>query len=130
MKFFSPLIFVSILTPCLLFAQTGSLEDVALVLLNIFDVLVGLVITAALIFFLYGAGKFIMSYDNEEERSEGKKFMMWGIIALFVMISVWALVSLVLQTFNLTTDAVDLRPPSSGGSLVPINFSIFKDFNW
>ena len=130
MKFFSPLIFVSILTPCLLFAQTGSLEDVALVLLNIFDVLVGLVITAALIFFLYGAGKFIMSYDNEEERSEGKKFMMWGIIALFVMISVWALVSLVLETFNLTTDAVDLRPPSSGKSLGPINLSIFKNFSW
>jgi len=48
----------------------------------------------ALIFFIYGLGKFILSAGEEEKRKEGKKFMTWGIVALFVMTAIWGIVTL------------------------------------
>ncbi|MES2623151.1 MAG: hypothetical protein V4576_01955 [Patescibacteria group bacterium] len=48
----------------------------------------------ALLCFLYGI--FVLMFvggANEESRSKGKKFMFWGIISLFVMVSVWGLVN-------------------------------------
>jgi hypothetical protein len=50
------------------------------------------VITLALLLFLWGLVKFIMAAGNEEARASGKQIMIWGIVALFVMVTVWGLV--------------------------------------
>lgn len=55
--------------------------------------LIPLVFTLALLFFFWGVVKYIRSAGNEKE--EGKKIMIWGVVALFVMSSVWGLVSFI-----------------------------------
>jgi hypothetical protein len=45
----------------------------------------------ALLGFFYGLVKFI--FGKEEDKAAAKKTMIWGVIALFVMASVWGLVS-------------------------------------
>lgn len=62
--------------------------------------LVPFMIGLTLLTFLYGVLKFIAAGSNEEEHSEGRKFMLWGIIALFVMVSVWGLVSILTNTLG------------------------------
>ena len=47
----------------------------------------------ALLIFIWGVVKFMMS-DDDNSRSEGKKHMLWGLIGLFVIVSVWGLVIL------------------------------------
>ena len=57
-----------------------------------------LIFTAALVCFLYGV--FLLMFvhgTSDESRSKGKKFMTWGIVSLFVMVSTWGLVN-VLKT--------------------------------
>ncbi len=53
----------------------------------------------ALLYFFYGLAKFILNAGDEEKRAEGRSIMIWGIIALFVMVSVWGLVRILSQTF-------------------------------
>ena len=49
--------------------------------------------------FIYGMIKFIGTQDSGE-REQGKQFMLWGVIALAVMFSVWGLVSILGNTFG------------------------------
>ena len=50
---------------------------------------------AGLLAFFYGVLKFIAHADNDKSRDEGKQVMLWGVIALFVGVSIWGLVSLI-----------------------------------
>lgn len=52
----------------------------------------------ALVLFLAGIVKYVASGDNEEKRDAGKGLMLFGIIALFVMIGVWGLVKILYNT--------------------------------
>jgi hypothetical protein len=59
-----------------------------------------IIVALALLFFFYGLAKYILNSGDEEKKSEGKGIMIWGIIALFVMVSVWGLVNLLANTFD------------------------------
>lgn len=67
----------------------------------------------AVVSFVWGAIKFfILETEEEAKREQGKQFMLWGIIALAVMISVWSLVGIVGTTFGLKTDVLPKVCPS------------------
>ena len=60
----------------------------------------------AVVMFIWGVVKyFIINADEEKKRAEGKQFMVWGIIALAVMLSVWGLVGVLKTTFGINTGA-------------------------
>lgn len=72
--------------------------------LDILDPLVGFLIAVGVIIFLIGVVKYIKSGDNEDERKKGREFMIYGIIGLFVMVSIWGLVALLIDTFGIYPD--------------------------
>lgn len=55
---------------------------------KIIPVLVGF----ALLVFLFGLTRFILSAGDREARTEGKHLITYGIIGLFVIVSVWGIV--------------------------------------
>ena|SRR3989344_2098834 len=55
------------------------------------EVLIPLVFSLALLFFFWGVAKYIWSAGDAKE--EGKKIMVWGVIALFVMSSIWGIIN-------------------------------------
>jgi len=60
-----------------------------------------LIFALALVTFLWGAVNFfIINSDEEAKREQGKQFMLWGIVALAVMLSVWGLVEILTSTFG------------------------------
>lgn len=63
--------------------------------------IIPLLITVALAAFIYGVLKYVINASDSTKREEGRQFMIWGIIALFVMLSVWGLVNILSNTFNL-----------------------------
>jgi hypothetical protein len=68
------------------------------------DSVIPLFFALALAFFIWGAVKFfIINGGEEEKRNQGKQFMLWGIIALAVMLSVWGLVGILKTTFGIKT---------------------------
>lgn len=52
-----------------------------------------ILVALALLFFFYGLVRFILSGGDESAKVSAKHTMLWGIVALFVMVSVWGLVS-------------------------------------
>jgi len=71
---------------------------------------VPLLVALSLAGFVYGVIKFFMNPDNEEKKKNGKSFMLWGIISLFVIVSIWGLVGILSNTFLDTGDAPAVLP--------------------
>lgn len=66
-------------------------------------VLVPLIISLSFLVFFWGVFKyFIWGGDNESSREEGRQYILWGIISLAVIFSVWGLVSILLSTLGIT----------------------------
>ncbi|MES2060258.1 MAG: hypothetical protein V4438_04475 [Patescibacteria group bacterium] len=51
------------------------------------------------VIFIIGVVSYVRAGDNEEKRAAGRDLMWFGIIALFVMISVWGFVSILTRSF-------------------------------
>lgn len=54
-----------------------------------------IVILSALAFawFMYGVTRFILMKDNDQERANGKKHIIFGILALVIIFSIWGILS-------------------------------------
>ncbi len=61
-----------------------------------------LLFAVALAVFVWGTVKFIQASDSAE-KEQGRQFMLWGVIALAVMLSVWSLTAVLNNTFGLRT---------------------------
>lgn len=55
------------------------------------DILIPLAFVLALLFFFWGVARYILAVGSDG-KEEGRKIMIWGVVALFVMSSVWGLV--------------------------------------
>lgn len=60
-----------------------------------------LIFALAVAMFVWGVVQFVINSDEEAKKEKGKKFMLWGIIALTVMVSVWGLVRILGGTFGI-----------------------------
>jgi hypothetical protein len=81
--------------PVLAFAQ--DLQGLLGITKNIINMLVPILIGLAVVYFLWQVIQYTVSGD-EDKKKEAKMGMLWGIIGIFVMVSVWGLVSVVSNT--------------------------------
>ncbi len=89
-----------VVAPLLAGAQT-LLNTLALV--NTFlNAAIGLLVTLAIIAFFYGLVKYLFT-KGQEGSSEALKIMFWGVIAIFVMVSVWGIIRLLQNTLKVTS---------------------------
>lgn len=85
--------------PTVAFAQElGNLERLLRAIGRLVDIALPIVVALALLAFFYGLAKAI--FGGAEGVKEGKDLMIWGIVALFVMVSVWGLVRFVGNAFG------------------------------
>ncbi len=63
--------------------------------------LIKLLFALAVVYFLWGMFEFIMSQQNEEKKTSGKEHMMWGVIGITIMMAVWGILSLIINTFGI-----------------------------
>ena len=61
--------------------------------------LIPLVISIALLVFLIGIVQYVTAGGDEEKRTAARGMIIFGIIALFVMVSVWGFVNILSRTF-------------------------------
>jgi hypothetical protein len=77
--------------PAIAFAQSlGNLETLLRSIGRLIDIALPIVVAIGLLAFFWGLVKFI--FAGEEAKKEGQSLMIWGLVALFVMVSVWGLV--------------------------------------
>ena len=62
--------------------------------------IIGLLFGLALLYFVYGVAVFIVNGDNDVKRREGASHMLWGVIGLFVMVSVFGIMKVICTTIG------------------------------
>lgn len=70
--------------------------------------IITLLLTVALVIFLYGCFEFVRGADNPIKREQGKNHIIWGIVGMLIMISAWAILGIAAGTFGL--DPAQYRP--------------------
>jgi len=64
---------------------------------KIFSAIIPLIISLAVIYFIWSTAQYILR--EGDAKNEARGHMIWGIVILFVMISVWGLVAILESTF-------------------------------
>lgn len=72
----------------------------------IINPIIQILFVVATIVFVYGVFEFIRGAENPEVRKQGQQHMLWGIIGLAIMVSVFTIVSILLNTIGAETPAI------------------------
>ena len=76
--------------PLTSFAALGNISSLVTDIGNIVNQIIPILFAIALLGFFYGLVMYI--FGKEDNKDQAKKTMIWGVVALFVMASVWGLV--------------------------------------
>ena len=75
------------------------LRDISRLILN---PIIMLAFAVALLIFFWGIFQFINSQTADDKREEGKRKIFYGLFGMFIMVSAYGLIRLVLGTFGIS----------------------------
>ena len=78
----------------------STFKEIILYVVGIVNSTIPILVSVAFIVFFWGLSKFIIGADNDQEVKKGKEFMLWGILALFILISVRTILGLMSNEFD------------------------------
>ena len=90
-----------LLTPMFAMAQFNGTKGLITSVGGIVQQLLFVVSGIALLVFFWGLTKFLWKSGSEADHEQGRNIMIWGIIALFVMVSVWGIVGFMQKELGL-----------------------------
>ena len=97
------LVGVSLLLPALAYAQVNDLGGVLILFSRLLNALVGILITLAIVVFFWGLVKYMMNAGTDEAH-KAIHLMIWGVVAIFVMVSIWGIIQLLQRTFGVDSN--------------------------
>lgn len=108
---------LTLLIPAISFAALDGLRGLLIDIQGLLKLVYPIVFTIALIYFFWGVAQFILKEaGNDKAREDGKKKIMWGVVALFVMFSIYGIISAISNLTGIPTTV-------SGGNLNSRSFS-------
>ena len=108
-KYILSLISVGLMIPSLVAAagEKTFQQIVADLIITGSNYVLTLLVALTVLVFLYGLMKYMFKgQGSDTARSEGRKLMLWGLIGLFVMTSVWSLVGLLSNAIGHTRTGI------------------------
>ena len=98
-KFIYP---VLALVPTLAFAQTlGNLSGLVTNVRSLINSILPVLLALAVLYFFWGLVTYIRAAGDPKKADEGKSIMIWGIVALFVMVSIFGILNWLITTTGL-----------------------------
>src|ERR1035437_6662652 len=77
----------------------------------IINPLIILLFALALAYFLWGLFEFLSNTEEEAKRTAGKQHMLYGVIGITIMMGVWAILSIITNTLNISPTEIN---PATG----------------
>jgi len=77
---------------------------------EIINPLIVLLFTVALILFIFGMYNFFANRDNSEDLDTGKRHMVWGIVGMAIMVSVFGIMNFITSSLGVK----NVNPETSG----------------
>ena len=102
------------------YAQGGSLNQIENInnlvvrLASLGDVVVYLLVSLAVVYIVWSVVQyFIKGKEGDESRKEAGLRILWGLVGLFVIVSLWGLVNILVRTFSTDANVPRDRFPSA-----------------
>lgn len=112
----------AMLLPAFAFAQQNfnfdPIINIVLVIQRIINLAIPIAVSLALLYFIYGLAQFILKSGSEDAKEEGRRKMIWGILALFVVVSVWGITGFLARIFGVESRGEKVPPP---GVITPLD---------
>ena len=114
-------------SPVVAFAQTSAIIDANSLsnrLIGLGNMFTYLLIALAVIFIIWNIVMyFIKGSSDETARSKAGQSILWGIVGLFVILSIWGLVNILMNTFRTTapTNSIPQVQNVNNGAIPTVN---------
>lgn len=96
--------------------DTGAIEDLVAGFGRIVEMGVPIMIGLALIAFFWGLVKYLFAASDDDKKS-GKNYMIGGIIAIFIMVSILGIAAWLRNVFGIGNDSTINTPTIQGGGI-------------
>jgi len=74
----------------------------------ILDPAIRVIFTAGLFLFLWGLVEFLWAIRSGSTEGNGKQHMIWGMVGMLIMVSVYGIIALIVNTFGLQISSTDV----------------------
>lgn len=82
--------------------MTGARLLIAKINTVIVNPIIEFLFALALLLFFWGAAMFILKSSDQEGREKGKRHMLWGLVGMFIMVAVFGILRLIVDSFGIT----------------------------
>jgi len=110
-KLYPALLLGTATIPLIASAQTDKLSPLAQNLLNVLNIVVTIVFVIAVIVFGWGIVKLITAAGDPTAIKEAKGFLIWGIIGIAVLASIFGIITFLQDYFGVTPGGGTIQPP-------------------
>lgn len=100
-KIRTALVSIISLAPVVSFAALNGLLGLLGSLRALINAVIPVIFGLAFLYFFWGTGQFILKAGEPKAREEGKQKMIWGIVALFVMFSIYGILNWISSTIGI-----------------------------
>lgn len=76
-----------------------TLGDIVCFVVSFVNVLIPILVGLALLGFFWGIFRYGFAANSDDGRAEARRIMIWGLIGLFVMVSIWGILRILVFTF-------------------------------
>jgi hypothetical protein len=105
--------------PVVAFAQstinTSALDSIVKFIGKTVNSLIPIMIGLAIVYFFWGLVTYIRAAGDPKAQDAGKSHMIWGIIAIAVMVSLFGIVNWLQNLFGITNPTDTITPPKVQG---------------
>jgi hypothetical protein len=107
-------------------ANAQTINGIVSRITDILNLIIPIIFAIATIVFFWGIVLFITSGGDEEKRKEGRAYIIYGLIGLFVMVAVWGIVNVFIGFFfpsgvPRTVDVPNIPGFGGGSNNSPLN---------
>jgi hypothetical protein len=96
-------------------AGPQNFRELVKIFLDIINPLLVIIVALSLLVFFKGLVGFIAKSGDAKSHEDGKSLMIWGLIGLFVMISVWGILRMIYADFGFSRPfGIPLLPMNMG----------------
>ncbi|QQG42796.1 MAG: hypothetical protein HYW15_01130 [Candidatus Giovannonibacteria bacterium] len=98
-----------------LFAYAANVTSILAQLESVLNRVIPILMIVATIVFLWGVIRYVTAGGDEEKLADGRRFIIFGLVGLFVMIAIWGVVRAIVAQFGVGGGVIpggpgDVRP--------------------
>ena len=113
-KYYTIVIALAVITPAVSFALLSGTASLLTAIGGLMNPIIAGLVGLGVVYFFWGMGQFILHAGDPKAIEEGRSKMIWGVVAIFVMVSIYGIISFLGEATGIKTNS-----NMNGGTYTP-----------